>query len=156
HTLSLHDALPIFSRTIEIISSCRREWERIVIVTSAMAGVTNLLLKTAGTASRAAGLHDKDFGGEIDKIATELKERHLGTAGDLVTNPQTMRQLEAEFQELLDQFVHLCRAIQVLGEATPRALDAVASLGERLSVRLLSARSEEDTSELQSREELVG
>jgi aspartate kinase len=35
--------------------------------------------------------------------------------------------------------VDLCRAIAVLGEASPRALDAVASLGERMSVRLLCA-----------------
>lgn len=126
-------------RTMEIVSSSRREWERIVVVTSAMAGVTNLLLRTAVTAARAAGLREKDFAAEIERVATELKERHLSTAGDLVAHPQTVRQLEAEFQELLDQFVHLCRAIQVLGEATPRAMDAVASLGERLSVRLLSA-----------------
>jgi aspartate kinase len=38
--------------------------------------------------------------------------------------------------------VDLCRAIAVLGEASPRALDAVASLGERMSVRLLGAVAE--------------
>ncbi|MCK7467079.1 MAG: hypothetical protein MZU91_02235 [Desulfosudis oleivorans] len=35
--------------------------------------------------------------------------------------------------------MNLCKAIAVLGEASPRALDAVASLGERMSVRLLAS-----------------
>ena len=40
---------------------------------------------------------------------------------------------------LISDFMNLCQAIAVLGEATPRALDAVAALGERMSVRLLAA-----------------
>jgi aspartate kinase len=44
-----------------------------------------------------------------------------------------------EIGGLVRSFVELCQAISVLGEATPRALDAVASLGERMSVRLLAA-----------------
>ena len=32
----------------------------------------------------------------------------------------------------------LCDALAVLGEASPRALDAVSSLGERMSVHLLA------------------
>ena len=39
---------------------------------------------------------------------------------------------------MIAEFTSLCQAIAVLGEATPRALDSVAALGERLSVRLLS------------------
>ncbi|MEJ5226075.1 MAG: aspartate kinase, partial [Anaerolineales bacterium] len=40
---------------------------------------------------------------------------------------------------LIGTFTDLCRAMAVLGEATPRGLDAVASLGERMSIRLLAA-----------------
>jgi aspartate kinase len=44
-----------------------------------------------------------------------------------------------ELHTLTEEFRNLCGAIAVLGEATPRALDAVASIGEKLSVRLVSA-----------------
>jgi aspartate kinase len=47
--------------------------------------------------------------------------------------------MKQEINHLVGEFTNLCQAITVLGEATPRALDAVASLGERLSVRLLTA-----------------
>jgi aspartate kinase len=38
----------------------------------------------------------------------------------------------------LAEFAMLCDALAVLGEASPRALDAVSSLGERMSVHLLA------------------
>ncbi len=44
--------------------------------------------------------------------------------------------IQQEVFRLIAEFEVLCRAIAVLGEATPRAMDAVASLGERMSVRL--------------------
>ena len=42
---------------------------------------------------------------------------------------------------MIQLVVDLCKAMAVLGEASPRALDAVASLGERMSIRLLAAGS---------------
>jgi aspartokinase/homoserine dehydrogenase 1 len=40
---------------------------------------------------------------------------------------------------LIESFTNLCQAIAVLGEASPRALDAIGGMGERLAVRLLAA-----------------
>jgi aspartate kinase len=48
-------------------------------------------------------------------------------------------QTKQEINQLISDFTNLCQAISVLGEATPRAMDAVVSLGERMNVRLLSA-----------------
>ena len=44
-----------------------------------------------------------------------------------------------ELQRLVDEFTNFCQAILVLGECSPRALDAVGSIGERLCIRLLAA-----------------
>ncbi len=44
-----------------------------------------------------------------------------------------------EQSELLDWFETLCGSIATLGELTPRGLDAVSGLGERLSARLTAA-----------------
>jgi len=57
----------------------------------------------------------------------------------LITDPSNLAGVKEEIAALIESFITLCRAIAVLGEATPRALDAVASLGERMSVRLLAA-----------------
>jgi hypothetical protein len=40
---------------------------------------------------------------------------------------------------LLEEYAALCHAISVLGEASPRALDAIGALGERMSAPLVAA-----------------
>jgi aspartate kinase len=47
--------------------------------------------------------------------------------------------LFAIVDEYLDTFDTFCRSIHVLGEVTPRAMDAVTSLGERISARIVAA-----------------
>ncbi|MCL4272638.1 MAG: aspartate kinase [Anaerolineales bacterium] len=116
----------------QIIRDAKKEWERIVVVTSAMSGVTNLLLDSAASASQ----------GKVDSLsATEstLKERHFAAADSLIQDVNLREKTKAEIELLIQSFVDLCKAIAVLGEASPRAMDAVASLGERMSVRLLTA-----------------
>jgi aspartate kinase len=112
----------------EIVRDSRRDWPRVVVVVSALTGVTDLLLKQASQA--AAG----DVSGLLDAVA-ELRRRHTEMIMALAL-PERQAAVQAEVSGLIADFEVLCRAIAVLGEATPRALDAVASLGERMSVRL--------------------
>jgi aspartate kinase len=73
---------------------------------------------------------------------SELTERHQAMIEKLVTNPARKHQVHWEVKHLIADFSNLCQSINVLGEASPRALDAVTSLGERLSVRILAAALE--------------
>lgn len=117
---------------IQIIRDAKKDWERVVVVTSAMSGVTNLLLDSAASASH----------GKVDSLAqtaTTLREKHFVAAEALIENLAKRNQVIAEIDDLIFSLVDLCKAIAVLGEASPRALDTVASLGERMSVRLLAA-----------------
>ncbi len=116
----------------QIVVSAASDWPRLVVVTSALSGVTDLLIKSATSAARG----DLSFSREA---AVELSRRHLALAGSLVSDAGRAAQVSAEVTALLADFSSLCQAMAVLGEATPRALDAVASLGERLSVRILAA-----------------
>ncbi|MGC8855261.1 MAG: aspartate kinase, partial [Anaerolineae bacterium] len=119
-------------QAVEIISRLHREWPNLVVVTSALAGVTDRLLQEA---QRAAETGESET---VLQAEAELRARHRAIAEALL--PGGLRErTDEEVIRLLNSFVHLVRAIAVLGEATPRALDAVASLGERISVRLLAA-----------------
>jgi aspartate kinase len=71
-----------------------------------------------------------------EQIASELRDKHLGTLEQLAPHAIQTRE---HTKKLLDEFVSLCHAICVLGEASPRALDAIASLGERMSAPLVTA-----------------
>src|SRR5574341_1121693 len=97
-----------------------------------MAGITNLLLDGA-TAAIAGN------GELIHQSAARIRSQHWAVAETLLADLARQSQIKQEINHLVSEFTNLCQAITVLGEATPRALDAVASLGERLCVRLLAA-----------------
>jgi len=119
-------------KAVQIIRDAKKDWARVVVVTSAMAGVTNLLIDSAASASQ----------GKLDALPnaeSSLREKHFAAADKLIEDEKFREETKAEINELILSLVDLCKAIAVLGEASPRAMDAVASLGERMSVRLLSA-----------------
>lgn len=112
----------------EIVVESGRAWPRMVVVVSALTGVTDLLLRQAGQAAAGdlANLHSS---------VTELQRRHAEII-DALAPADRKKAVRHDVFQLISEFESLCRAIAVLGEATARALDAVASLGERMSVRL--------------------
>ena len=113
----------------KIARAAKTDWRNVAIIVSAMGGVTDRLLN--GAKNAAAG--DE---GVAERTASELREKHLEALGELAPNAAHTHQT---IEMLLAEFVSLCRAIHVLGEASPRALDAIASLGERMSAPLVAA-----------------
>ncbi len=113
----------------KIARNAKTEWKNVAIVVSAMSGVTDKLLN--GAKGAAAGDDSS-----LERTASELREKHLSALHELA--PSAVREREI-IASLLTEFVSLCRAIHVLGEASPRALDAIASLGERMSASLVAA-----------------
>ena len=125
---SVQDASAI-ERAAEIVRA--RLPEQPIVVVSAMAKVTDQLLSMAS----AAGNGDRET---ALKLSRNLRERHYNTAGELIGTglfTQFHSELEAEF-DTLDE---LLRGISAVGELTPRTSDNVASYGELLSSRLVTA-----------------
>ena len=116
----------------QIIRDAKKDWSRVVVVTSAMSGVTDLLLKSASLAAQGNT-------NSIAEVESTLREKHFAVANVLIKDEEMRDSTKGEISCLIQLLVDLCRAIAVLGEASPRALDAVASLGERMNVRLLAA-----------------
>jgi aspartate kinase len=123
------------AQVVEIIRQSRQDWPRVVVVISALSGVTNLLLDSA---SRAAREQARTF----YAAEARLQEMHFAIADRLVSDLARRAQVKQDVSHLISEFMNFCQAIAILGEATPRALDAVAALGERMSVRLLAAALE--------------
>ncbi len=123
------------TKVTQIIKDARNGYLRVVVITSAMSGVTDVLLKCATLAAQ----------GKVDSLPdaeSTLREKHFSAADTLIKDQKLCEETKGEINCLIQLLVDLCRAIAVLGEASPRALDAVASLGERMSVRLLGAMVE--------------
>ncbi len=120
------------AQAVENIRQSKKEWDEVVVVTSALSGVTNLLSKTV----EQALLGDEIF---ISQAEKNLLDKHEKLIKALIPSPAPQAQIRQEIKHLCAEFSNLCRAIRVLGEATPRAVDAVVSFGERFSVRILAA-----------------
>jgi len=135
-------------QVIKIARTAKSEWRNVAIVVSAMSGVTDKLL--TGAKSAAAG--DDSV---VEQIADELHDKHFQALEQLAPHATQTRDL---IKAKLDEFVSLCHAMCVLGEATPRALDAIASLGERISAPLVATALNEagvPASAVDTREVLV-
>jgi aspartokinase/homoserine dehydrogenase 1 len=107
------------------------EGDRVVVVTSALGGVTNELIRAAREASR----------GHWDPAVRErLFERHCAIAEAVAAeDPARRRALLEELTRQLERFEKLCFGLSMVHELTPRLLDAIAATGERLAAPLLAA-----------------
>ena len=102
-----------------------REAQRPVVVVSAMGKTTNKLLAIAAAAIEGKRdeyirqLHDlRDYHSREARLVVPLADR-----------AELDRFLDEHFQELTE----LVKGLAVLGELTPRSIDAISSYGERLS-----------------------
>lgn len=119
------------TQVIDIVRQGMKDWSRLVVVTSALNGVTNLLLDCA---TRSA-LGDREA---YIPAVKELRARHMQLIETLATDPARGALIAQEIEQIIDDFASRCQAISVLNEATPRALDALAGMGERMAVRVLA------------------
>lgn len=120
------------AQAVDIIAGAARD-QRVLVVCSAMGGVTNLLIEGAQTA--AAG-----DGARYQAIAHTLRQKHETAIRALLASDVGRIAIHDEVEALIDEFETLCYGIYVLREASPKAMDKVSSLGERMCVPIVSAR----------------
>jgi aspartate kinase len=122
-------------QAVQIVADSCQMWPHLVVVTSALSGVTDALINSAVRSARG------DLAPYFETTRM-LSTRHHELVDTLVTDLARRSQVHQEVDHLISDFSNLCQAIHVLGEASPRALDAVAGLGERMCVRVLAAAIE--------------
>jgi aspartate kinase len=102
-----------------------RAAHRPVVVVSAMGKTTNKLLAIAATAIDGAR---EDYIRQIHDLR-DFHSREARRVVPLADRAELDRLLDEHFQELTE----LVKGLAVLGELTPRSIDAISSYGERLS-----------------------
>jgi aspartokinase/homoserine dehydrogenase 1 len=117
-------------RTVQIVAKAAAHFPCVVVV-SAMSGVTNRLIEAAQRA--AAG--DSSIGAAL---VDTLHQQHA-TAVDLLIKDTALRHsVMKKLDEVLAEGKRLCDGTALLRELTPRTLDEVSGLGERLSAPLVA------------------
>jgi aspartate kinase len=120
---SVGDATCI-ARSAQIVASAAKQ-KRVVVVVSAMSGVTNRLIDAA----KRSGEGDVEAG----KILIDaLRKQHRAALTALVPAEASRAAIERKLEDVLAEGKRLYDGTAMLRELTPRTLDVISSLGERL------------------------
>ena len=124
------------TQAVQIVMSHHAQYPQLVVVASAMSGITNQLLACARDAANG------NWKGYTQGIST-IESTHLDTIAALALSDGNRQALTADIQGLIKQLRNYCASIETMGEVTARGLDAIVSLGERMNVRQISALLDE-------------
>jgi len=132
---SVGDATCI-SNVVDIVRDASRA-NTVLVVVSAMAGVTNKLIEAATHAE--AGSRKT-----VTSIFEQLRAKHTSVVDALIHSAAGRNRVNRRMQEIFQEGEQLCEGTLLLHELTPRARDLISSLGERLSAPLVAAALEEN------------
>src|SRR5580693_2073459 len=118
------------ARTAQIIARGAREGACVAVV-SAMSGVTNRLIDAA----KRAGAGES---GQGAAVLSALRTQHEQALSNLVRDEAARSAIREELEEVFAEGSRLFEGTALLRELTPRTLDAISSLGERLSAPLVA------------------
>ena len=117
-------------KVVEIVHEAARENDLVVVV-SAMSGVTNQLIEAA--IQSEMGNRDS-----VEKIFEELRDRHRAVVSTLIHSAPVRTRINQHIEQVFQEGEHLCKGTSLLRELTLRALDSISSLGERLSAPVVA------------------
>lgn len=117
-------------RAAELIAE-RAQTCEVVVVVSAMSGVTDMLIRAGTEASQGDRDHWKG-------VRQTLAQRHREVADDLLSASEQAGVLP-RLVESIGNFENLCSGFSLVREVTPRAMDTLSSLGEVMSAALVAA-----------------
>ena len=122
--------------TAALILRTKEKWNQILVIASGMGSkpikVTDLLLQGAYSAVKG---DNQTYLTHAD----QMREIHFEAIDGLLAPEGERQKILAENNRFIDHYVALCDAVSVLGELSPRALDAIGGMGEQMSVRILAA-----------------
>jgi aspartate kinase len=147
---SVEDAAAM-NRTAAIVAGRLAMGKSPVVVVSAMAKVTDQLLRAAAAAA------DGDRTGAL-AISSRLRSRHRDTACELVKGAAERKDIACLLDEKFDGLDEILRGLASIRELTPRISDLIVSHGERLSSRIVTALFRErgmDAARVDAREFII-
>lgn len=125
---------PALAQALRVTIDQAGDRDKVVVVVSALDGVTDMLLEAAQHARIA------DQRG-YRRIAANLRSRHLALIDQLTLDRPDSQTLQADIDQLISDVLDNCVAIanNLNDELSPMQSDAMVAVGERLSARIVAA-----------------
>ena len=104
--------------------------DKVAVVVSALAGVTNSLIEVADQAKKSDEKH-------IEAFTKELLNKHLEAISTSIKSKQIQKEVTQITEKTLVELGKVLTGICYVGEVTPKSKDYVVSFGERLSAPIV-------------------
>lgn len=120
--------------SVESILSVKKiveaQTEPVIVVVSALGGVTDQLIKTGQMAVEGDTLYQRTF--------WELVERHEQMINAVITDPRKRETLWAVVKAMLEELRSIYQGVYLIRDLTPKTSAAIVSYGERISSRIVA------------------
>jgi aspartate kinase len=113
-----------------IVADSVKQGYRVVVVVSALAGITNQLIEEAEHAKKG---NEK----QIREFTKKLVEKHLAAVTKAIENRRIQKEIEEIIKTTVDELEKVFTGICYVGELTSKSKDYVLSFGERLSAPIV-------------------
>ena len=111
--------------------------EPVIVVVSALGGITDKLIKTSQMAVEGDTLYQKSF--------AEIVERHEEMINAILPADDKRVRLMDEVSELLEQLRSIYQGVYLIHDLSPKTQAAIVSYGERISSRIVATLIENAT-----------
>ncbi len=113
-----------------LVADSAKKGDSVVVVVSALDGVTDELGEAAERAKKGNEKYVKEFKQQIIK-------KHLAAASKAIEHASVRREVEQVIEKAVDELEKVLMGISYVGELTPKSKDYVLSFGERLSAPIV-------------------
>ncbi len=103
--------------------------EPVIVVVSALGGITDKLLKTSDLASKGEPAYQQEF--------AEIVARHRAIIESVVPKAE-QKKVEKQVMETLDELENIFRGVFLIKDLSPKTSDTIVSYGERLSSLIIA------------------
>ena len=107
------------------------EQDSVIVVVSALGGITDQLIRTASMATRGDIAYEAEF--------DDMVQRHESMINDVIPSGSKKRQLGKKIHALLDELKDIYQGLFLLKDISSNMEDTVVSYGERLSSLIVGA-----------------
>ncbi|MDR1161960.1 MAG: bifunctional aspartate kinase/homoserine dehydrogenase I, partial [Tannerellaceae bacterium] len=104
--------------------------EPVVVIVSALGGITDKLISTSAMASKGDVAYEKEL--------SEIIARHLDVIEGVVQDNTLRMDVQRQVMYLLDELSNIYKGIYLINDLSPKTSDAIVSYGERISSLILS------------------
>ena len=114
----------------DLVTNYTKKGNKIVVVVSALAGVTNDLIEVACQAKKSDEKH-------VQAFTAELLKKHFEAISKAITNRAIQKEVTQIIEKTIVELEKVLTGICYVGELTPKSKDYVVSFGERLSAPIV-------------------